>query len=493
MNQTTKKIAVIGSGFSGLSAACVLAKSGNDVTIFEKNEQTGGRARTFSEQGYFFDMGPSWYWMPDVFEKFFSLFGKKTSDYYELTLLDPGFAMIFSKDDIMDIPSSIEEIYKIFDREEENGANKLKTFLAEAELKYNVSFEHFIYKPSSSLFEFANLTTLRNATKLDLFNSFKTHIRKFFKSEKLIRLMEFPILFLGGSPENIPALYSMMNYSALVQGTWYPQGGFSKITSAMKQVAVELGVKIRTSEEISSINTSGKKVKSVTTTKGEFTFDGIIGSSDYAHTEKLLSSEFRNYSENYWDKRVFSPSCLIYYVGLNKKLNKLRHHNLFFDEDLQLHSDEIYKDPKWPTKPLFYVCCPSKTDKTVAPEGHENLFFLMPLAAGLKDSQEQRKKYFQIMIKRLEEFCGENVENAIDFKRSYCLDDFTKDYNSCKGNAYGLANTLKQTAILKPRLRNKKLKNLLYCGQLTVPGPGVPPALISGQIAAEELIKTLNE
>jgi phytoene desaturase len=480
MNTTGKRIAVIGSGFSGLSAACVLAKSGNKVTIFEKNDQIGGRARTFSTNGYLFDMGPSWYWMPDVFEKFFSLFGKKASDYYSLKLLDPGFSMIFSNTEIMDIPASMEKVYELFEKEEENGAEKLKNFLREAELKYNISFEHFIYKPSSSLMEFANLTTLKNVFKLDLFNSFRNHIRKFFKSEKLIRLMEFPILFLGGSPENIPSLYSMMNYSALVHGTWYPEGGFSKITHGMLTLAKELGVEVKLNENVKSINTSGKSVNSITTSSGEYNFDGIIGSSDYAHTEKLLKENLRNYNDEYWDKKVFSPSCLIFYLGIKKKIERL------------IHSDEIYKDPKWPSKPLFYVCCPSKTDSFVAPEGHENLFVLMPLAAGLQDDETLREKYFKIMMKRLECFCAESIETNIDFKRSYCLDDFKNDYNSCKGNAYGLANTLRQTAIMKPALRNKKLSNLLYCGQLTVPGPGVPPALISGQIAAEQLIKTLN-
>ena len=492
MSSNPKKIAVIGSGFSGLAAACVLAKSGNDVTVFEKNEQAGGRARTFKTNGYLFDMGPSWYWMPDIFDKFFSIFGKKATDYYDLSLLDPGFSMIFSKNDVIDVPASVEKIYELFEKEEENGREKLKKFLVEAELKYNISFEHFIYKPSASILEFANFTTLKNATKLDLFSSFRKHIRKFFKSEKIIRLMEFPILFLGGSPENIPALYSMMNYSALVQGTWYPHGGFSKITQGMVAVAESLGVKIKLNESITSINTHQNKVSSVTTKNGVFNFDGVVGSSDYAHTEKLLPEEFRNYNEEYWDKKVFSPSCLIYYLGVKKKVNRLIHHNLFFDEDLQLHSDEIYKDPKWPSKPLFYVCCPSKTDQTVAPEGHENLFLLMPIAAGIKDDPETREKYFSQMIQRIEDYCGHEILSEIEYKRGYCLDDFTKDYNSCKGNAYGLANTLKQTAILKPRLGNKKLKNLFYCGQLTVPGPGVPPALISGQIAAEQMIKTLN-
>ena len=486
-----KKVAVIGSGFSGLAAACVLAKQGNEVIVFEKNDQIGGRARTFEANGYLFDMGPSWYWMPDIFERFFEIFGKKTTDYFQLTKLDPGFSMIFGKNDWLDIPASEDEIYTLFEKEEVGGADKLRAFLKEAGLKYDISFKHFIYKPSESIFEFVNYTTLSNVSRLDLFQSFSKHVRKYFKSERLITLMEFPILFLGGSPDNIPALYSLMNYSALVQGTWYPQGGFSKITEAMVSLAKSLGVTFKLGEPVANLVVNNNAIKSVTTNKATYQFDGVIGSSDYAHTEKLIDEEFRNYDEKYWNKKVFSPSCLIFYLGIRKKIGKLRHHNLFFDKDFKQHSDEIYKNPSWPTSPLFYVCVPSKTDTNVAPEGHENLFILMPLAPGLNDNDSLREQYFTIILNRLQDIIGEDIINYIDFKRSYCLNDFTKDYNSYKGNAYGLANTLKQTAILKPALRNKKINNLLYCGQLSVPGPGVPPALISGQIAAEQLFKTI--
>jgi phytoene desaturase len=482
-----KKIGIIGSGFSGLAAASVLAKAGHDVTVFEKNEQVGGRARTFRADGYMFDMGPSWYWMPDVFERYFAMFGKKPSDFYDLVQLDPGFSMFFGKDDVMDIPVALEKIYELFDKEEQDGAAKLKRFLKEAELKYEISFKNFIYKPSESIFEFVNLTTLRNLPRLDLFNSFRSHVRKYFTSERLLKLMEFPILFLGGSPENIPALYSLMNYSALVQGTWYPQGGFSKISEGMAKLATELGVRFQLNATVTKINSANGKVSSLIVNGVQHDFDAVIGSSDYAHTEQLLNSNERNYSDAYWTKKVFSPSCLIFYVGVKKQIEKLRHHNLFFDRSLQLHSDEIYKSPKWPTEPLFYVCCPSKTDAGVAPEGHENLFFLMPLAPGISDDNETRERYFSIMLKRLEEIVGQEIESSIEYKRSYCLNDFKSDYNSYKGNAYGLANTLRQTAILKPALKNKKIKNMLYCGQLSVPGPGVPPALISGQIAAEQI------
>jgi len=488
----SQKVAVIGSGFSGLAAACFAARAGADVTLFEKNDQVGGRARTFKANNYLFDMGPSWYWMPDVFDKFFEQFGKKTEDYYKVKRLDPGFRVFFGENDSLDIPAETTAIFDLFENEEKGGAAALRRFLAEAETKYETAFRDFIYKPSTSIVEFMSLSMLTKAIRLDLFKSFENHAKKFFKSPRLLQLVEFPILFLGGTSRNIPALYSMMNYSAFVQGTWYPMGGFSAITNGMASLAHELGVNILTGQSVEKIAASTNRADKVIVAGQPLSFDGVIAASDYAHSETLLDVQYRNYDEAYWTGKTMSPSCLIFYLGIKKKIAALEHHNLFFDEDFAVHSSEIYENPSWPSAPLFYVCCPSKTDPGVAPEGHENLFMLMPLAPGLQDNDEIRERYFNIIIDRLEKVTGETIRPNIDYKSSYCINDFVKDYNSYKGNAYGLANTLMQTAILKPSLKNKKLKNMFYCGQLTVPGPGVPPALISGQIAAEQLMNMLK-
>ncbi len=488
------KIAIIGSGFSGLSAAAYLSAAGHNVHIFEKNETPGGRARQFKTQsGYVFDMGPSWYWMPDVFEKFFNDFGYKATDFYELTLLDPSFDVVF-KNETLHVPENFEALCTLFESIETGSGEQLKTFMQEAEFKYKKGMQDLVYKPGLSVMEFADFSLIKNAFRLQVFSSFSKHVKKYFSNSKLIALMEFPVLFLGATPEDTPALYSLMNYAGLKLGTWYPMGGFGKIIDAMFTIAKKNNAKLHLNAAVEKIEVTKNKTKRILAGGEYFDVDAVIASADYHHVESdLLPPQYKNYEEKYWDKKIFAPSCLIFYLGLNKKIEKLNHHTLFFDEDLAIHSKEIYTSPQWPTKPLFYVCCPSKTDPTVAPAGHENLFLLMPIAAGLKDSADMREKYFYIMMGRLQQQTGENLLPYIDYKRSYCVNDFINDYNSYKGNAYGLANTLRQTAIFKPTMRNKKIENLFYAGQLTVPGPGVPPSIISGKIAADQLIKYLKQ
>lgn len=488
-----KKVIVIGAGFAGLSAATKLADEGYDVTILEKNSMAGGRARVFEEQGFIFDMGPSWYWMPDIFERYFAEFNKKPSDYYHLTRLDPSYKVIFDTQDEISLPANMGELEKLFESIETGSSKRLAEFLAESKYKYDVGIGEFVWKPSISITEFFDFRLVSKAFSLDMFASFGKHIRKFFKSERLLKLMEFPILFLGATPQNTPALYSLMNYAEIALGTWYPMGGMHEIVKGMVAVAEEKGVKIKLSEAVTRILVEGGTAKKVITNKGEYNIDVVVGGADYHHIEsKLLDAEHRNYSEKYWDNRTMAPSSLLFYLGVNRRVEKLIHHNLFFDEDFNLHADEIYEHPKWPSKPLFYASAPSKTDASVAPEGCENLFILIPIAPDLEDNEEIREKYYKIVMERLEKYVGHDVRNHVVYKKSFAVSDFKEEYNSFKGNAYGLANTLLQTAFLKPSLKNKKVKNLYYTGQLTVPGPGVPPSLISGLVVAQQVMKEIK-
>jgi phytoene desaturase len=485
-----KKALVIGSGFAGLSAATSLAQKGFDTTILEKNSSIGGRARQFTDSGFTFDMGPSWYWMPDVFESYFNRFGKSVSDYYELIRLDPSYQVVYGVNDGMPIPAQMSELEELFESLEKGAGLQLREFLRQAAYKYEVGINKLVYKPGRSLTEFASLKLLVDVIRMDVFQSMAKHVRKYFKHPKLIQLMEFPVLFLGALPENTPALYSLMNYADMSLGTWYPKGGMHKIVEGMGRLAQEMGVHILTDHAVEKIVSENGKVSKVVTSKGDFEADVIVAGADYHHVDsKLLNEKDRNYSEKYWDKRVMAPSSLLYYVGLNKKIDGLLHHNLFFDTDFTPHAHNIYTDPKWPDDPLFYASLTSKTDAHVAPEGHENLFLLIPVAPGLEENEEIRKHYFDMIMGRMENFTGQTLKDSVVYYRSYAHKDFVSDYNSFKGNAYGLANTLRQTAILKPSLKSKKLSNLYFTGQLTTPGPGVPPSLISGLVVADEVEK----
>ncbi len=479
-------VIVIGSGFAGLSAAATLANNGHNVTLLEKNSDIGGRARQFKHKGFLFDMGPSWYWMPDVFEKFFNKFNKSVSDYYDLIKLDPGFQMIFDDFKTIEISSSFNEIKKLFEKIEPGSSQSLELFMKEAEFKYKFSMERLIYNPGLSFFEFFNKGIFKNIFNLDLLKSYKKHVHKSFKNPKLRALLEFPVLFLGTAPQETPALYSLMAYSGFVQGTYYPDGGFVQVIKGMERLCLDLGVTINKNQCVKKINVKEFKAESVETQNKQYSADIVVAAADYEHVDNnLLDKKYRNYNNEYWNKRVMSPSCLLFYLGVDKKITKLTHHNLFFDADIDKHIDEIYSKKVWPTDPLFYVSCPSKTDKKVAPNGMENLFLLIPISPGSKDNEETREYYFNIIINRLENYCNCKIRNHIVYKRSYCINDFISDYNAYKGNAYGLANTLFQTANFKPRMINKKISNLYYTGQLTVPGPGVPPSLISGQIIGD--------
>ncbi|MFV0155251.1 oleate hydratase [Empedobacter falsenii] len=488
-----KRIAIIGSGFSGLSAAAYTAKEGHEVHVFEKHNQPGGRARQLkTEEGYVFDMGPSWYWMPDVIQDFFEDFGYTTSSFFELISLNPQFEMIFS-DEKIDVPENFEALKATFEKIEKGAGFQLEKFMKSAKFKYEVGMKDFVHKPCANWSEFISLKIAKSALRLDLLSNFRAYVARYFKDKKLRALMEFPVIFLGASPEKIPALYSLMNYGGYVLGTYYPKGGFYQLVLAMKKVAEEQGANFHFNSNVEKINVKNQKVSSLLINGKIHEFDEVIASSDYHHTETLLNEEYRNYNADYWRERTFAPSCLIFYLGFNETIPHLKHHTLFFEHDLDLHIDSIYEDKRWPEKPLFYACCSSKTDHSVAPNGRENLFLLMPIATGINDSEFVRQKYLTEMLLRLEKHTGtQDLQSKIDFKKSYCVRDFVSDYNAYGGNGYGLANTLNQTAVLKPKIRNKKLKNLFYTGQLTVPGPGVPPSIISGKIVANEINKIKN-
>lgn len=470
----------------------MLAQEGVSVTVLEKNGTPGGRARAFEANGFRFDMGPSWYWMPDVFERFFGRFGRTPADYYELTRLDPSY-QVFWQDEQVPVPATFGDLQALFDRYEQGAGQRLAAFMKEAAGKYETAMGSLVYQPGLSALEFLRPDVLQALFRSDLLRSMHRHVRRYFRHPKLLQLTEFPVLFLGALPERTPALYSLMNYADMQLGTWYPKGGMVRVVDALYELALSLGVTFRFGETVVRLNCQRHKVDAVETNSASHAADAVVAGCDYHHAEsRLLPPGLRNYSDTYWHQRDMAPSCLLFYIGIDRKVEGLQHHNLFFDAPFGQHARQLYTDPRWPDDPLMYVCCPSKTDTTVAPEGCENLFVLIPVAPGLEDTEDIRQRYFHLAVNRLEQRLSQSLRGHIIFQRSYACRDFINDYHAFKGNAYGLANTLFQTAFMKPSIRNRKLRNLFYTGQLTVPGPGVPPALISGEIVAGQVLQFLQ-
>jgi phytoene desaturase len=480
-------INIIGSGFSSLAAACYLAKDGYDVTVFEKNKTIGGRARQLVKDGFTFDIGPTWYWMPDVFERFFSDFDKKPSDYYKLEKLNPAYSVYYGKDDYITIEDTLEKITKAFEQEEPGSSKKLNKFIEEAKSNYDIAIKDLVYNPGVSPLELITPATIKKINQF--FSTIKKDVRKEFKNERLIKILEFPVLFLGAKPSDTPSFYSFMNYADFGLGTFHPKKGMYQVILAMENLAKELGVTIKTEANIDKIIVEDGTAKGLVSNGENYFSDVVLSGADYHHTETLLDKRYRQYSESYWEKKTFAPSSLLFYVGFDKKLKNVNHHTLFFDVDFEAHAEAIYDTCEWPENPLFYASFPSKTDSSCAPQDKEAGIFLIPLAPGLEDTEELREVYFEKIITRFENMTSQSVKNNIIFKESFCLNDFIKDYNSYKGNAYGMANTLLQTAFLRPKLKSKKVENLFFTGQLTVPGPGVPPSLISGKLAANLVSK----
>ena len=477
-----KRIAIIGSGFSALASASYLAKEGHQVTIYEKNDTVGGRARQYKKEGFTFDIGPTWYWMPDVFERFFNDFDKKPSDYYTLEKLSPAYKVVFSETESILIEDTLTKIYAAFEAEEKGSSKQLEKFITKAKSNYDIAIKDLVYRPGVSPLELITPETIKKIGAF--FSTISKDVRKQFNNEKLIQILEFPVLFLGAKPSNTPAFYSFMNYADFGLGTWHPKGGMYQVVLGMKTLAESLGVNINTNANVEEILVQNNSATGLVVNGDTITADIVLSGADYHHTETLLPLKLRQYSETYWSKKTFAPSALLFYIGFDTPIINVEHHTLFFDVDFEEHSKAIYDDPQWPENPLFYASFPSKTDSSVAPKGKEAGIFLIPLAPGIEDTEAIRETYFKKIMTRFENLTNQTVQKNVIFKETYCLNNFIEDYNSYKGNAYGLANTLFQTAFLRPKLKSKTVKNLYFTGQLSVPGPGVPPSLISGKLVA---------
>lgn len=486
-----EKIAIIGAGFSGLSAACYMAKEGFRVSVYEKNSEPSGRARRYRRDGFTFDMGPTFYWMPDVLEKFFADFGYSPASFYSLRRLDPGYQVYFGVDDSISLPADLLQLYPLFEQYERGSSEGLRELLANGRFNYQVAMDEIVYRPGRSPLELITPDTVRRVSQF--LTSVRSMVRRKIKHPQLQQILEFPVLFLGAKPADTPAFYCFMNHADMELGTWHIEGGIYEVILGMKKLAESLGVEIHTSTPVEELAVEDGRVAGLVFRDHTVRTDLVISSADYHYTETLLPESCRNYNENYWQSRVMAPSALLYYIAFDKKLEKVSHHTLFFDTSFDKHAGYIYDYPAWPEEPLFYASFPSQTDSSMAPEGKEAAVILIPVAAGIKDTLFIRERYFREVISRMEKMTGQSLQEHVLFYESFSVSDFESSYNAYKGNAYGLANTLMQTAFLKPKIYNRKLPNLFYTGQLTVPGPGIPPAVISGKIAAGQALKYMKK
>lgn len=481
-------VIVIGAGFAGLSAAAHLAHRGVRVTVVDRHEQAGGRARTWSQDGFTFDMGPSWYWMPDLFERFFAHFDRRVGDLYDLQRLDPSYRIVWPGGEAWDLPAERSAQRALFERVEPGAGVQLDRFLSAAGDIYRLAVDDYLLRPSVSLTEYLDLGLLRALPRLRMLSTMERMAARYFDDARLRQIVSWPVLFLGAKASDTPAMYSLMSYADLQLGTWYPRGGMHRIIEAMVDVATTQGADLVLGTRVERIRVDGGRVVGIDTDAGFMAADAVVGTGDYHHIEQeLLPVEARSLTPSQWDRKVMAPSSLLFYVGLRGDLD-LPHHTLFFDADMDTHLDAVYADPAWPDEPLFYACVPSATDPDTAPEGHSNLFVLVPLAPGLADTEADRERVWTRVMDRLEAHVGHAVADRVVLRRDFGVRDFVDTYSAYKGNAYGMANTLLQTGPFRPPLRSPKVRGMYFAGQLTVPGPGMPPSLVSGELAARLLL-----
>lgn len=479
---------MVGGGYGGLSVAALLAKKGFRVTVLEKNDRLGGRAMVQKSKGFLFDRGPSWYLMPEVFERFFARFGKKPSDFYKLVRLDPSYRVFYHDKTRVDIPASRERTVRLFDRLEPDGGKKLERYLAEAKYKYDTAMASFLYRDYASILDFLQPRLVMAGLRLHLFESIDAYARRFFRSDKARKILEYAMVFLGGSPDNTPALYSLMSHVDLTGGVWYPPGGMGELTRALQKLGKGLGVEYLTGQDVRKILVEKGRTVGVRTDKKDWPADIVVVSSDYPHAQmELLDDKHQSYPASHWEGVVMAPSALLFYIGLKKRLKSITHHNLFLAGDWRKHFDSIFKRPGWPDDPSYYVKCTSKDDPKAAPRGCENLFFLVPVAPGLDDTDEVRERYFEKVLAHFESSIGERVRDHVVFKEIASHRDFKRLYHAYQGTALGLAHTLWQTAVFRPPHQDRKVRNLFYTGNYTHPGIGVPMVVIASEITSEEV------
>ncbi len=490
-NKTT--VAIVGAGVGGLAVANLLAKAGYEVSVHEARSQLGGRMGMLAKDGFRFDTGPSWYLMPEVFDHFYEILGSSTKSQLKLTKLEPAYQVFLeSEKNPLVITGDEKADAEMFERRETGAGEALINYLDSAEKIYKLALENFLYTTFESPRNFMGPGLLRHGPAM-LKNAQQTMNKltgKHFKDPGLRQILEYPSVFLGSSPFKVPAIYHLMSYLDFRQGVYYPQGGMYSVTESMVSIGRNLGVKFYLNKAVKAIEIQDKEATGLRMNDGSrILADIVISNADMHFTQtKLLPTHAQDYPSSYWKKRQAGPSALLMYLGVKGSLPQLKHHNLFFVKDWKENFAKIAEAKEWPIPASIYVCKSSQTDSSVAPKGHENVFVLVPLPANPNLHADKLEEYAELYIQQIAEQSG-----VIDFaerivtKELYGPADFYNDYNSWKGTALGLGHELRQSAMLRPRTRSKKTKNLYYVGANVQPGIGVPMCLISAELVYKQI------
>jgi len=479
---------VVGAGFGGLSTAASLADAGVDVQVLERHDRPGGHAGVLERDGFRFDTGPSWYLMPDVFERFFARFDREPTDYYELERLDPQYRVLWKDGDAVTIEPHRRNVHEVFESYEAGAGDALQRYLDRAERNYELAMNRVVYEGRERLRDFVDPDLLPLAPRLRLFGSVDDYVSRYVDHPKLKQLLEYTLVFLGGSPYDAPALYTIMSHVDLNGNVFYPDGGIAGVVDALADLCTELGVEIRTGVDVEAIGGSAGAFE-LETTAGTFQSDVVVSNANPAHVERdLLAPEVVDRDPDYWDDRTYAPSALMLYLGVEGDLPALAHHSLVLPTDWEPHFDAMFEDPKWPEDPAYYLSVTSKTDDAVAPDGHHAVVVLVPIAPGLDDRPAVRERVRDKVLDDLAETVGVDLRDRIVVEESACVTEFAGRYRNPKGSALGLAHTLRQTGPFRPGHRGP-VDGLYYAGSYTAPGIGMPMCLVSGEHAADAVLE----
>ncbi len=483
---------VIGAGIGGIATAARLAKNGYNVTVLEKNESPGGRCNQIVQDGHRFDIGPTLFLMPEVWEETFASLGEKMGDHLDLRRIDPTYMVRFDDGLQLELTSNIGDMQAQLEAVEKTAFTGFLNYIAEGSKHYKVSLDKFVGRNFFSIFDYFSLKNLPLIFKLKALGKHYRNTGRFFKDERLKAAFTFQNMYLGLSPYDAPATYSLLQYTELAEGVWYPMGGVYAAIEALVKIAEKLGVKFIYNAPAKKLNVEGSQVKTVELGNGKtLEADIFVGNADLPYIYKELLPD--PIAAKKLDKKLYTCSTIMFYWGVDKQYPQIGHHNVFLASDYKASFDQIFKEHNLPDKPSFYVHAPARTDPAAAPAGQDTLYVLVPVghldAASEQDWDERVNRARKAVFERLSKEMGiDDLESHLKFEIAYQPKVWKERFNLEKGAAFGLSHNFWQVGYLRPQNRHKKYKNLYFAGASTHPGTGLPIVLLSARLTTERIL-----